>query len=130
MELSLSYPALDAFRAGVQTYQPICPGLTLEPETGDPDVTARNLHAIFFSSPKRAILSVIASGQPEWPVLIVLKTGETYLASGFRLASEHLARFLVEHNDGDWREDFEEMHGQLKDLPADMAGPVHIRPAV
>lgn len=126
MDLPLSHPMLDAFRAGVRAYQPVCPGVTLEPETGEPEVTARNLHAVFFSSPKRAILSVIASGRPGWPVLILLKTGEAYLASGFRLGEDDLARFLAEHTDGDWEEDFEQIRGQLKDWPADHAGPIEI----
>ncbi len=128
MELSLNHPTLDAFRSGVKAYQPVCPGLTLEPETGDPAVTARNLHALFFSSSERRILDVIACGRRPGPVLIVFNSGEVYLAAGFSIGenSDDLARFLVEHTGGTIVDDFDAMREYLQAWPTDLAGPVHI----
>jgi hypothetical protein len=116
-----------AFQSGVKQYQPVCAGLDLEPECGDPATTTRNLHRVVSSSPERSILAVISSGASS--VLIALKTGESYLATGYSIGSEgpgtaELARFLVEHNDGDWREDYDEMFEVLATWPSDMAGPI------
>ena len=116
-----------AFREGVKRYEPVCEGLELEPECGDPATTTRNLHRIVSSSPERSIMAVISSGAGS--VLIALKTGESYLATGYSIGSDgpgtaELARFLVEHNDGDWLEDYEWMLKVLSSWPQDLAGPI------
>jgi len=88
----------------------------LEPEPRDPAATARNLHAIFFSAPERAILSVIAPGRPGL-VLMGAQDGRSLPGQRVRLGSPDLARFLIEHNDGDWRQDYDEMAEQLATWP-------------
>jgi hypothetical protein len=104
----------------------MCNGINLDAEDGDPETTARNLHAIVSSAPERSILSVVnLNGK----VLIILKTGESYLATGFSIGSDGagtaaLARFLVGHNDGDWMENYDWMLKILSSWPADLAGPV------
>lgn len=117
---------IGAFKEGVSRYQPVYDGINLDAENGDPETTARNLHAIVSSSSERSILSVINRAGK---VLIILKTGESYLATGFSIGSDGpgtaaLARFLVDHNDGDWLEDYDWMYKILSSWPADMAGPV------
>jgi hypothetical protein len=114
IEIPIESPMLRAFRAG-EAYQPA----GLEPETGDPEATTRNLGKL---CEDRAILAVVSSGTPDRGVLIVFKTGEVYFAAGFQLGPA-LARFLVEHTDGDWSGDYDEMLEQLETWP-DMPGPV------
>jgi hypothetical protein len=128
-QIRIDNEMLNAFKTGCKQYQPLCDGIKLEPECGDPASTTRNLHNIVSSSPQRSILAILNSGDSG--VLIVLKTGETYLATGYSIGSNGpgtvaLARFLIEHNDGDWREDFDEMFELLASWPADLAGPVSI----
>ena len=118
----------DAFQAGTLAHEPFCPEVALESETGDPNVTARNLHSLFYSTPERAILAVIVNGRDTRPVLIVFKTGEVYSASGFAIGehAEDLARFLTEHNDGDWEEDYDKMLDLLRSTPVDVPGPIDL----
>jgi hypothetical protein len=122
MKLRIGGGIIEAFQAGVKVYQPLA-DVPLSAETGDPETTARNAHALFQSG--RTILAVISSGVPHQGVLFVFKTGELFLATGFTLTNcEPLARFLVEHNDGDWTEEYDRMLSHLKAWPTDMAGPI------
>jgi hypothetical protein len=126
-QISIDAGMGSALKAGLKQYQPVCGGVKLDPECGDPETTTRNLHQIVSSSPGRSILAVISSANGQ--VLIVFKTGETYLATGYSIGSDGpgtaaLARFLIEHNNGDWMDDYDWMHRVLINWPPDMAGPV------
>ncbi len=129
MDLPIQSDIIRAFNQEVKDYQPICQGLTLEHECGDPAVTTRNLRLL---ARDRAILAVIADGKRG--VLVIFKTGEMYIATGYSIGKDavgtsELAKFLVEFNDGDLTESYEEMYEELVTWPADLAGPVPIHKA-
>ena len=92
-------------------------------------MTTRNLRLL---ARDRAILAVIADGKRG--VLVIFKTGEMYIATGYSIGKDavgtsELAKFLVEFNDGDLTESYEEMYEELVTWPADLAGPVPIHKA-
>lgn len=120
--MRITHEMVSAFQAGVMEYQPHLPGLALEPETGDPAATTRNLVALVETG--RPILAVIGGSRG---VLIVFMTGETYLATGFASDSPELARFLVEHSNGQWTADYDEMRSHLRDWPKDLVGPIPLK---
>lgn len=128
-QISIHSGMTEAFKTGCKQYQPLCNGIKLDPECGDPETTTRNLHRIVASSPERSVLAVINSGDGR--VLVVFTDGETYLATGYSIGTsgpgtQELARFLVEHNGGDWIEDYDWMLKVLANWPSDMAGPVSL----
>jgi hypothetical protein len=109
---------LRAFYAGVPYHLSV-----LEPEDQSVDRTLRNLAAI-----DRPILGIIGyCGR----VLMVFKTGEVYYASGFAVGrdcieSAALARYLVDHTDGDWTTQYDEMLEVIVTWTID--GPVPLPP--
>jgi hypothetical protein len=130
-EIPIDAGMAGAFKGGLEQYRPLCDGIKLEPECGDPATTTRNLHSVVSSRPERAIQGVIASGVSDRGILILLKTGESYLATGYSIGTDgpktaELARFLVDHNDGDLLEEYDEMFELLATWPSDLAGPVPI----
>jgi hypothetical protein len=95
----------------------------LEPEDHSIENTLRNLGSI-----GRPILGIIGyCGR----VLLVFKTGEVYFASGFAVGRDcagasALARYLVEHTDGDWTTQYEEMLEVVTSWEID--GPIYLPP--
>jgi hypothetical protein len=102
-----------AFQQGVEEYQPLATGAELLPEPGN---TAENLRRLAAS---RDILAVLNGRR----VLVIFKTGETYLTS--LPPGPELADLLTELNQGDFV-DHDEMLRTFETWPTDLAGPLPI----
>lgn len=74
---------LRMFREGVQSYQPENSELSLEPETGEPQPSLRNLRKLLDAGLVIRDILVRPTG-----ALIQFSTGEQYLASGLRVGDE------------------------------------------
>jgi len=78
-------------------------GCPLEVEDGNPEVTIRNIDKIVTGVPRRRIAGLVAG--PHGNVLVVLSTGELYMATGFGLQSsskrDALAFYLANIEDHD-----------------------------
>jgi hypothetical protein len=74
---------LRMFREGVQSYQPANSGISLEPETGEPQPSLRNLKKLLDAGLVIRDILVRPTG-----ALIQFSTGEQYLASGLRVGDE------------------------------------------
>ena len=74
---------LRMFREGVQSYQPTNSGISLEPETGEPQPSLRNMKKLLDAGLVIRDILVRPTG-----ALIQFSTGEQYLASGLRVGDE------------------------------------------
>ncbi len=72
--------ALRMFREGVQSYQPENAGISLEPETGEPQPSLRNIKKLLDAGLAISDIFVRPTG-----TLILFSTGEQYLATGLRI---------------------------------------------
>ena len=105
------------FNEDAQPYTPAYPGLDLERETGDPDVSIRNLARLLEGDmfvnhiilrPCRKVIS--CEDKPcdelECRTLVLFNTGAAYLALGFSMANatkrDALARFASSIGYGDY----------------------------
>lgn len=76
-------PPLRMFREGVQSYQPENNGVSLEPETGEPGASLRNVERLVAAGLQIQDILVRPTG-----ALIQFITGEQYLATGLRVGEE------------------------------------------
>jgi hypothetical protein len=83
--------AMRMFREGVQSYQPENSEPALEPETGEPQPSLRNLKRLLDSGLVISDIFVRPTG-----ALILFSTGEQYLATGLRVHEEARTLALVE----------------------------------
>jgi hypothetical protein len=72
--------ALRMFREGVESYQPENTGISLEPESGEPQPSLRNLRKLLDAGLAISDIFVRPTG-----ALILFSTGEQYLATGLRI---------------------------------------------
>jgi hypothetical protein len=112
--MSIENEMVRAFRAGVEEYQPVAEGLSLQPEPGG---SVENLRRIAASG--REILAVLNGKR----VLVVFKTGETYLTS--LPPGPVLADLLTELNQGDFV-DHDDLVNLFESWPPDLDGPFPI----
>lgn len=127
--ISIDSQMLHAFWNGITPYQPVCSGVILAKEIDDPATTTRNLKAIMASQVEGASRGILIPINHAGRVLIVFRSGESYFATGFRVGMhcervEALARFLLDHNEGDWTDDAEHLLRVLRAHPVDQPGPI------
>jgi hypothetical protein len=109
--LSIENSMVQAFREQVREYQPTAEGIGLLPEPGGSIENLRRLG--------RDILAVLNGTH----VLVVFKTGETYLTS--LPPGPELADLLTELNQGDFV-DRDELLRTFATWPTDLEGPLPI----
>ena len=112
---------LEALRAGIDSYQPEHPGL--EPETGDPRVSSRNVRRLLEKGYRLSNLIGGAAG-----VVFCFWKGEQFLALGFRVGERErafaLAGFMAEAGYGR----IEPLARFYSSLPGDWEGPIPLKP--
>lgn len=69
---------------GVDAFQPVFRGEALRVEAGIPEVSLENLRKMLGTGLKVASMVAVENGH----ILIVFKTGETYLATGFSIGED------------------------------------------
>ena len=117
MEIPVIPEMLKSFNDGAMPYRPVYPGIELEEETGDPEVSARNLakllEAEMFVSqivlrPCKEMISCEKAPceKVECRTLVLFNTGAAYLALGFSMANatkrDALTRFAASIGYGDY----------------------------
>lgn len=92
MNLACTTPMTNALRTAVRTYQPEFPGLDLDRENQDAQISVANLRRLFDEGMTLASLVAGPAG-----LLFNFDTGEQYLATGLRVGaqSEPLASLLA-----------------------------------
>lgn len=122
MELAVDGPMLRAWKEGVEQYRPTFQDEPLEIESGDVDVTLRNLQKIIHGLQREGWVSHFYVGAKA-QILVTFTSGENYLATGFTIGEETpkvrgLAQFAAENGLGR----FNEVYPFLAALPKDYRG--------
>lgn len=105
MQIEIESQMRSAARDGVDGYQPIFRGQPLEVEAAIPEVSLKNLRILLKAGLQVASMIAVESGH----ILVVFKTGETYLATGFAVGeasdlTKAFAQFASEAFPGSRRE--------------------------
>lgn len=124
-----------AQRASEDTYTPMVDGKALDCECNSVQITLKNLNELLAAPPggKGRRRSVVSVYSVEGNVLIVFDTGETYLATGFRLGSaeeetHQLALFIAKHLYAGEHADL--LFAQCQVQSPTLTGPIKIEPRV
>ena len=106
MQVALISELERLFNEGVDRYQPVFPGVDLEEETGDPDVSTRNLNKLLEGNVLVDRIVVHPKDKSQGRVLLLLTPGVEYLALGFGLDRPEkmvaLTRFAASIGYGDY----------------------------